>query len=146
MIVQCVFLYLVPKGNRSSSNVPRTISLPPDLSPAPSPDEMPMSPDSSQKTSIKWWIWLIAAVGLTILIGLSSLYYLLRGKGKATATASLLLNQRVNIAKWRKTESQDVQLYSFQSLAIATDNFSLGNKLGEGGFGPVYKVNLNISK
>ncbi|XP_075076211.1 G-type lectin S-receptor-like serine/threonine-protein kinase CES101 isoform X1 [Nicotiana tabacum] len=92
--------------------------------------------------AIKWWIWLIAAVGLTILIGLSSLYYLLRGKGKATATASLLLNQRVNIAKWRKTESQDVQLYSFQSLAIATDNFSLGNKLGEGGFGPVYKGEL----
>jgi len=25
-------------------------------------------------------------------------------------------------------------------MAIATDNFSVTNKLGEGGFGPVYKV------
>ncbi|XP_075098374.1 G-type lectin S-receptor-like serine/threonine-protein kinase CES101 [Nicotiana tabacum] len=134
----------VPTGNRSTSTVPSTISLPPDLSPAPSP-ATPMSPDSSPRTSIKWWIWLIAAVGLTILIGLSSLYYLLRGKGKAKATALLLLNQSANIAKRRKTDkkmSQDVQLYSFESLAIATDNFSLGNKLGEGGFGPVYKGEL----
>ncbi|CAA7017553.1 unnamed protein product [Microthlaspi erraticum] len=27
-----------------------------------------------------------------------------------------------------------------QSLSTSTDNFSLGNKLGEGGFGPVYKA------
>jgi len=34
-------------------------------------------------------------------------------------------------------------LFSFQSVAAATDNFSQGNKLGEGGFGPVYKACLN---
>lgn len=120
--------------------------------------------------ALKWWIWLIVAIGLTIFVGLSSLCYLLHRKskhlknlaikldttinfnisqpslslsGKAKATALLLLNQTTNRAKRRKMDkkmSEEVQLYSFESLAIATNNFSLGNKLGEGGFGPVYKV------
>ncbi|XP_074326986.1 G-type lectin S-receptor-like serine/threonine-protein kinase At4g27290 [Apium graveolens] len=32
--------------------------------------------------------------------------------------------------------------FSFSSISAATDNFSPANKLGEGGFGPVYKGNL----
>lgn len=38
-------------------------------------------------------------------------------------------------------KTNELQLFSFQSLAAATNNFSIENKLGEGGFGPVYKVN-----
>ncbi|KAL5772596.1 hypothetical protein ACOSQ2_012520 [Xanthoceras sorbifolium] len=34
---------------------------------------------------------------------------------------------------------QDLPLFNFQKLATATDNFSFTNKLGQGGFGPVYK-------
>ena len=30
--------------------------------------------------------------------------------------------------------------FSYDELAAATDNFSKANKLGEGGFGPVYRV------
>ncbi|KAJ4726087.1 Receptor protein kinase [Melia azedarach] len=33
-------------------------------------------------------------------------------------------------------------LFSFASISAATDNFSIRNKLGEGGFGPVYKGEL----
>ncbi|KAA8541809.1 hypothetical protein F0562_022961 [Nyssa sinensis] len=36
----------------------------------------------------------------------------------------------------------ELQLYSFESIAAATDNFSSVHKLGEGGFGPVYKGKL----
>ncbi|TYH86902.1 hypothetical protein ES332_D01G076900v1 [Gossypium tomentosum] len=35
--------------------------------------------------------------------------------------------------KWK------LQLFSFASVSAATDNFSVANKLGEGGFGPVHK-------
>ncbi|XP_019229250.1 PREDICTED: cysteine-rich receptor-like protein kinase 10 isoform X2 [Nicotiana attenuata] len=100
---------------------------------------------ASIREAIKWWIWLIVAIGLIIFVGISSLCYLLHRKGKAKATALLLLNQTTNRAKRRKMDkkmSEEVQLYSFESLAIATNNFSLGNKLGEGGFGPVYKGKL----
>ena len=36
--------------------------------------------------------------------------------------------------------SSDSLLYDLGTLRAATDNFSEENKLGEGGFGPVYKV------
>lgn len=35
----------------------------------------------------------------------------------------------------------DLPMFNFNVVAAATDNFSEENKLGQGGFGPVYKVN-----
>lgn len=35
---------------------------------------------------------------------------------------------------------QDLLVFNFDELANATNNFQLANKLGQGGFGPVYKV------
>ena len=35
----------------------------------------------------------------------------------------------------------DLKILSFASISEATNDFSKENKLGEGGFGPVYKVN-----
>ncbi|KAG6756525.1 hypothetical protein POTOM_039955 [Populus tomentosa] len=39
-----------------------------------------------------------------------------------------------------KKEDPELQLFDFGTIACVTNNFSLTNKLGEGGFGPVYKV------
>ncbi|KAK6133405.1 hypothetical protein DH2020_032869 [Rehmannia glutinosa] len=41
-----------------------------------------------------------------------------------------------------KVKIEELPLYSFEMLATATNNFDLSNKLGMGGFGPVYKGNL----
>ena len=43
-----------------------------------------------------------------------------------------------------KGKSKDAwfPLFSLASVSAATDNFSAENKLGEGGFGPVYKVSI----
>ena len=35
---------------------------------------------------------------------------------------------------------QELPLFNFEKLASATNNFHLSNKLGQGGFGPVYRV------
>lgn len=37
-------------------------------------------------------------------------------------------------------DAPDLKIFSFGAVAAATDNFSGANKLGEGGFGPVYRV------
>ncbi|KAI3954606.1 hypothetical protein MKW98_019737, partial [Papaver atlanticum] len=36
-------------------------------------------------------------------------------------------------------ETQELQIFKLACLTLATNNFCLKNKLGEGGFGPVYK-------
>ncbi|KAK3219757.1 hypothetical protein Dsin_013727 [Dipteronia sinensis] len=41
-----------------------------------------------------------------------------------------------------KKKSHELQVFSFESIASATNNFTSTNKLGEGGFGPVYKGKL----
>ena len=37
-------------------------------------------------------------------------------------------------------DSPDLKVFKFADIRAATSNFSYYNKLGEGGFGPVYKV------
>ena len=37
-------------------------------------------------------------------------------------------------------KEMEIPLFSFSSVSAATNNFCVSNKLGEGGFGPVYKV------
>ncbi|RZC48116.1 hypothetical protein C5167_041078 [Papaver somniferum] len=39
-------------------------------------------------------------------------------------------------------EEQELQMFNLACLVIATNNFCLNNKLGQGGFGPVYKGKL----
>ena len=41
--------------------------------------------------------------------------------------------------------SREMHYYNLSAIQTATNNFSSANKLGEGGFGPVYKVKRYIS-
>jgi hypothetical protein len=46
---------------------------------------------------------------------------------------------------WRIEESgSEFTLYDFADLAAATGGFSDENRLGKGGFGPVYKVRAGV--
>jgi len=63
-----------------------------------------------------------------------------------SGTARKLYNKHFK-SKPRK-EDGDLPTFNLSVLANATENFSTKNKLGEGGFGPVYKVikKTNIQK
>jgi serine/threonine protein kinase len=40
----------------------------------------------------------------------------------------------------RGKKDGELLVFSYESVSAATNNFSAVNKLGQGGFGPVYKV------
>ena len=47
----------------------------------------------------------------------------------------------------RRNSNSNLPLFNLRTIIAATDNFSIANKLGQGGFGPVYKVvSLNESQ
>jgi len=60
---------------------------------------------------------------------------------------SMKVNKDSDIAdKSIKVRRKEVKLplFSFASVSAATNNFSDTNKLGEGGFGPVYKESSKV--
>ncbi|CAN4092217.1 unnamed protein product [Withania somnifera] len=50
-----------------------------------------------------------------------------------------LLYKRKKKKKMQLKEDSELPLFQFSTITRATNNFSLNNKIGEGGFGPVYK-------
>ncbi|XP_022735566.1 uncharacterized protein LOC111288880 [Durio zibethinus] len=56
---------------------------------------------------------------------------------------ALMENEQPVVKRQQKHKKEvEIPLFSFSSVSAATDNFSVSNKLGEGGFGPVYKGKL----
>ncbi|KAG6420681.1 hypothetical protein SASPL_117218 [Salvia splendens] len=54
----------------------------------------------------------------------------------------LLLDLNQSSRAVERNREYELPVFSFSSIAAATNNFSDANKLGEGGFGPVYKGEL----
>ena len=51
------------------------------------------------------------------------------------------LQSETQIARLKKIRQQEeLLLFDFRKIATATNNFDEANKVGEGGFGPIYKV------
>ncbi|GLT64149.1 hypothetical protein SLA2020_366590 [Shorea laevis] len=105
----------------------------------------------------KWKVWvvvLVPAIGLTLFLFIcfSSKGKLKRTRQKASSNNLLLfdfdtelhaINDGMNTNNNMKKREKDTELplFSYESVSAATTNFSTMNKLGEGGFGPVYKGN-----
>ncbi|KAI9110207.1 hypothetical protein K1719_018649 [Acacia pycnantha] len=107
----------------------------------------------------RWWIWLIVAVGACLALPL--ICYLCHAslrKYKAQVEnrmkqkkilheigGNTMISMVYGKAKRNKKhgkERNEVEIFSFESIVAATINFSDSSKLGEGGFGPVYKGTL----
>ncbi|KAK7271911.1 hypothetical protein RJT34_28181 [Clitoria ternatea] len=107
-----------------------------------------------------WWIWLIVGVGTAFSIPVA--FYLCRAlwrkykvKVDRKKMQKKLLHEiggnamlsmvygKTRRSKNKGKTSNEVEIFTFESIAAATNNFSAANKLGEGGFGPVYKGTLS---
>ncbi|XP_075481329.1 G-type lectin S-receptor-like serine/threonine-protein kinase At4g27290 [Primulina tabacum] len=53
-----------------------------------------------------------------------------------------LADELVNNQSSRVKDGQDIQFFNINTISAATNNFSLTNKIGAGGFGPVYQGEL----
>ncbi|KAI9110275.1 hypothetical protein K1719_018717 [Acacia pycnantha] len=107
---------------------------------------------------IKWWIWLIIGVGASLALPLICLCYASLNKYKVEVErnakqkkilheigGNALISMVYGKAKRNKKlgrEINEVEIFSFESIVAATNNFSDSYKLGVGGFGPVYKGTL----
>ncbi|CAL2253726.1 unnamed protein product [Prunus armeniaca] len=70
---------------------------------------------------------------------------LISDKQKGTVIENVLVeltDTNVNGLQNDGVMEHDLRVFSYASVMAATDNFSIQNKLGEGGFGPVYKGTL----
>ncbi|PIN05636.1 Serine/threonine protein kinase [Handroanthus impetiginosus] len=95
-----------------------------------------------------WRTWLAAAAGGTLLtFSIVSFLVLRYSAGKAGKALLHELEDTTippgqDSAMNDKIDKNQVHLFSFETLEMATDCFSTMNKLGEGGFGSVYKGRL----
>ncbi|WCJ35876.1 G-type lectin S-receptor-like serine/threonine-protein kinase At1g11300 [Euphorbia peplus] len=79
------------------------------------------------------------SVAMLLLVGIVLSVILKRRRKKETGKTSEI---NYSIAARDEEKNAKLVLFTFKSILAATNNFSEANKLGEGGFGPVYKGTL----
>ncbi|KAI3737086.1 hypothetical protein L2E82_27081 [Cichorium intybus] len=116
------------------------------------------SDGEKEEKKMKNWIWLIIVIGsLALLLSCYFIYKKLQIRWEAVRGAKLSLLSEVkkirkvllhqlrhiyNYVRREKMMNTELHYFTFQSISSATNNFSSTNKLGEGGFGAVYKGKL----
>lgn len=85
---------------------------------------------------------LSVVTGAAIILGAIGLY-LIKGRLNSQRKRAQIINHLRLDARGNnssiKEEDLDLPLFDLATIAVATNEFSFSNKLGEGGFGPVYK-------
>ncbi|KAL2525288.1 G-type lectin S-receptor-like serine/threonine-protein kinase [Abeliophyllum distichum] len=97
-------------------------------------------PENKRKKKKK--IWIVIAVVITVfllLLGCSWFIVCKIKQGKWKEELDKLMTLEDNAGG----KGHDLRLFTYSSILAATNSLSSENKLGGGGFGPVYKVNLN---
>ncbi|KAG5622800.1 hypothetical protein H5410_008018 [Solanum commersonii] len=108
---------------------------PPPLSPPPLPSPLPLPPSGEDdKTTRTVIIIIVSTVTVVILVVCISLIMMRRRRRKLVKNIQSIHGDDISSAESFQ--------YDFSTIRAATDNFSSDNKLGQGGFGPVYKGTL----
>ncbi|MFS7934125.1 putative protein kinase RLK-Pelle-DLSV family [Helianthus anomalus] len=115
--------------------------------PAPSP--------KGNKKSINVGIIIGPILALAAAITVAVIFFLFRRHEKRKQKGTLLPEFQVGFSDESNRESiherededtGEMNSFDLSTMQVATNNFSLENKLGEGGFGPVYKGKLQDGK
>ncbi|XP_016440490.1 G-type lectin S-receptor-like serine/threonine-protein kinase CES101 isoform X1 [Nicotiana tabacum] len=105
----------------------------------------------SSKRKQKTWIWIVIVVAVVIPLLISGfIFYIIMRRRKLQDEKEkeeeyireLKASDSFNNTNLREEDGREVhnlKIFSFGFILAATNNFSIENKLGEGGFGPVYK-------
>ncbi|KAL1833519.1 hypothetical protein ACET3Z_003170 [Daucus carota] len=99
--------------------------------------ELKGSKNSGKKTRV----WIVLIPVFIVLAAILCLFLLYRIRKKRTKRAGIMQLNLDNVGAATREEGPDLDLplLGFIQIEKATDNFSDNNKLGEGGFGAVYK-------
>ncbi|XP_016648240.1 PREDICTED: G-type lectin S-receptor-like serine/threonine-protein kinase At4g03230 isoform X2 [Prunus mume] len=119
------------------------------------PDTDPRIVQPGSKKKARKWIWIGTAIGAALLVMVLSISsYLLRRKLFSGETNPMIENEML---EWMESDrstddvnglqndgklGNNLTVFSYASVVAATTNFPEENKLGQGGFGPVYKGKL----
>ncbi|KAK5831005.1 G-type lectin S-receptor-like serine/threonine-protein kinase CES101 isoform X1 [Gossypium arboreum] len=98
---------------------------------------------SELDNSIFLVVSLVLALGFPLTMFLLIVKELLRSKVDETEVEMLLNELGANGRNKEGKTNRALQFFSLETIAHATNNFAATNKLGEGGFGPVYKGKLH---
>ncbi|KAF7026098.1 hypothetical protein CFC21_038232 [Triticum aestivum] len=127
------------------TNLPRSQ---PSAAAMPSPDVQTTIKEQHGRNGSKRPLWIIAVVAPLLSILMCFICFVVwmrrRRKGKVNLNDQAATNRPEEDALvWRLEEkSSEFTLFDFSEILNATHNFSKGNLLGQGGFGPVYKGRL----
>ncbi|CAL1358330.1 unnamed protein product [Linum trigynum] len=102
--------------------------------------------DTSNASRIKWIAVSVTAAVAILILALCIFWFLRRRKFRERLLAELMATNAPSDGDDMGDDgdpSHHLKIYSAASIMIATDSFSMQNKLGEGGFGPVYKGTLS---
>ncbi|KAB1199622.1 G-type lectin S-receptor-like serine/threonine-protein kinase RKS1 [Morella rubra] len=99
---------------------------------------------------------LTVSVAVLLLLGASTVYWLVMKKKKGKRQSKYAFNVDSSSTYFEESTSRqeldgstgnsDLPFFDISTIAAATDHFSVANKLGEGGFGSVYKGVVSSGK
>ncbi|XVF48460.1 hypothetical protein PTKIN_Ptkin03bG0191800 [Pterospermum kingtungense] len=103
---------------------------------------------TSRREKQKLLVIVLVTVAVVLLVMGTIICYLQTTKFKSEGLLSAVklsvswLRNKISAVGEHDNGAHNIQVFSFTSIKAATNNFSSENKLGEGGYGPVYKGKL----